>query len=61
MMWLCMIYAAWRWLCMRLACEVGCSLCALVAQGRSLKAGVIHILAVLLIPLLQVYAEPLVH
>ena len=36
MMWLCMIYAARRQLCMWLGCDVGGSLCASVAQGRSL-------------------------
>lgn len=39
MMWLCMIYAARHWLCMWLGCDVGGSLCAFVAQGRSLMRG----------------------
>lgn len=36
MMWPCMIYAARRQLCTRLGCDVGASLCASAAQGRSL-------------------------
>lgn len=35
-MWPCMIYAARRRLCMRLRCDVGVSLCASTAKGKSL-------------------------